>query len=155
EIEARLAQVRAVLDAYVKGSGGKVEYSVIEVKDAETKSDAEAKGMVAVPAGILADDVAARKPEGPRGFLGITLRATGESGANAQAAIPFVDRTSDLDFTLTRALQDLRLRATGNERVFAVINGHGEQLPETSLLAPVHEGSKDPAITFERVWHEF
>lgn len=120
-----------LLGDYASVSGGKVRVETLyPAGEDKIAQDAQAAGVQPVQFNVMAADELQVK----RGFLGIAV----QFGAKKEA-IPFVQRTDDLEYQLTSLIRKLTVT---NRKTIAFLSGHGEKSLARDMTALQKELSK-------------
>jgi ABC-type uncharacterized transport system involved in gliding motility auxiliary subunit len=130
KLDAFVRDLRDLLQEYKEASGGKLDYTIIEAKDEETKKTAKEAGLAEQPFGEASDTE--EKAAVTQGFMGLVFKYGAEKDA-----IKFLppDANAGLEFWITNKVREIRDKGDGIKHKIGVLTGHDEiKLTETNLV---------------------
>lgn len=135
KLDAFVRDLRDLLQEYKDASGGKLDYTMIEPKDEETRKKAKDAGLIEQPFGEASDTD--EKAAVTQGFMGMVLKY-GEQ----QDVIKFLppDRTDGLEFWITNKIREIRDKGDDIHHKIGVLTGDDEIKPSDNNLAPSSMG---------------
>ncbi|HXN32569.1 MAG TPA: GldG family protein, partial [Polyangiaceae bacterium] len=129
KLDAFVRDLRSLLQEYKNAGGGKLEYTIIEAKDEDSKKKAKDAGLIEQPFGEASDTD--EKAAVTQGFMGLIFKY-GEQ----QDVIKFIppDRTDGLEFWISNKLREIRDKGDEIHHKVGVLTGHDEiKLTEENL----------------------
>src|ERR1700690_707042 len=129
KLDAFVRDLRSLLQEYKNAGGGKLEYTIIEAKDEDSKKKAKDAGLIKHPFGEASDTD--EKAAVTQGFMGLIFKY-GEQ----QDVIKFIppDRTDGLEFWISNKLREIRDKGDEIHHKVGVLTGHDEiKLTEENL----------------------
>ncbi len=120
-----------LLGDYASTSRGKVQVQTLYPSGMDkTAQEAQTAGVQPVQFNVMAQDELQVK----KGYLGIAVQYGGKT-----EAIPFIQRTDDLEYQLTSLIRKLTVR---ERKTVAFLSGHGEKSPNKDLVSLNREMQK-------------
>jgi ABC-type uncharacterized transport system involved in gliding motility auxiliary subunit len=129
KLDAFVRDLRSLLQEYKNAGAGKLEYTIIEAKDEDSKKKAKDAGLIEQPFGEASDTD--EKAAVTQGFMGLIFKY-GEQ----QDVIKFLppDRTDGLEFWISNKIREIRDKGDEIHHKVGVLTGHDEiKLTEDSL----------------------
>ena len=129
KLDAFVRDLRLLLQEYKNAGAGKLEYTIIEAKDEDSKKRAKDAGLIEQPFGEASDTD--EKAAVTQGFMGLIFKY-GEQ----QDVIKFLppDRTDGLEFWISNKIREIRDKGDEIHHKVGVLSGHDEiKLTEDNL----------------------
>ncbi|MGA7120646.1 MAG: Gldg family protein [Polyangiaceae bacterium] len=129
KLDAFVRDLRSLLQEYKNAGAGKLEYTIIEAKDEDSKKRAKDAGLIEQPFGEASDTD--EKAAVTQGFMGLIFKY-GEQ----QDVIKFLppDRTDGLEFWISNKIREIRDKGDEIHHKVGVLSGHDEiKLTEDNL----------------------
>lgn len=135
KLDAFVRDLRDLLQEYKNASGGKFDYTLIEVKDDEKKKDeAEKAGLKPM---LLSESESDEKAGITQGYMGLVFKYGVEKDV-----IPVLqpDSNQGLEFWITNKIRELRDKGDNIKHKVGVLSGHDEMKLSEANLVPSQMG---------------
>jgi ABC-type uncharacterized transport system involved in gliding motility auxiliary subunit len=136
KLDSFVRDLRDLLQEYKNASGGKLDYSLLEPKDEDSKKKAKDAGLIEQPFGE-ASGTEDEKAAVTQGYMGLVFKY-GEQ----QDVIKFLppDHTDGLEFWITNKVREIRDKGDDIHHKIGVLTGDDEIKPSDNNLVPSNMG---------------